>query len=80
MSEKRCEMANECEYTDDPEKGFPKTSQPATRALYAAGYTHLNQLVNVSDDELLKLHGMGPKALWMLREALAKTGNESPER
>jgi hypothetical protein len=74
MSEERREMAKEEPYTDDPEKGFPKTSQPATRALYAAGYTHLSQLADVSDEELLTLHGMGPKALHMLREALRKHG------
>jgi hypothetical protein len=50
---------------------FPKISQPALRALHSAGYDHLEQLVGVTELELSKLHGMGPKALGILREALA---------
>jgi DNA-directed RNA polymerase alpha subunit len=53
---------------------FPKTSKPAERALIKAGYTRLEQLSNVSEAELLKLHGMGPKALERLREALGAKG------
>jgi predicted flap endonuclease-1-like 5' DNA nuclease len=53
---------------------FPKMSAPATRALNNAGYTHLEQLANVSESELLKLHGMGPKAIRILREALEAKG------
>jgi predicted flap endonuclease-1-like 5' DNA nuclease len=49
---------------------FPKIGAPATRALNNAGYTHLEQLANVSEAELLKLHGMGPKAIRILRETL----------
>lgn len=48
--------------------------KPASRALEAAGYTSLEQLTQVSEKELLKLHGMGPKALRVLREALAERG------
>jgi DNA-binding protein H-NS len=36
---------------------------PARRALDAAGYTHLEQLAGITEAELAKLHGMGPKAL-----------------
>lgn len=53
---------------------LPKISAPAQRALAAAGYTHLAQLTAVSEAELLKLHGMGPKALGILRQALAAQG------
>ncbi len=49
-------------------------SQPARRALLAAGYTQLDQLTTVTEGELLKLHGMGPKALRILREALDARG------
>jgi DNA-directed RNA polymerase alpha subunit len=59
---------------DHSESDFPKTSQPAQRALNNAGYTHLEQLTKVSESELLKLHGMGPKALRILREALHAKG------
>ena len=54
---------------------FPtRLAKPAQRALAGAGYTHLEQLTRVSEAELLKLHGMGPKALGQLREALAEKG------
>jgi hypothetical protein len=58
-------MANQSE-TD-----FPKIGQPALRALNNAGYDHLEQLTALTELELSKLHGMGPKALGLLREALA---------
>ena len=43
--------------------GFPdKLSEPAQRALASAGFTRLEELTTVSEAELGKLHGMGPKA------------------
>jgi predicted flap endonuclease-1-like 5' DNA nuclease len=53
---------------------FPKTGRPAERALVNAGYTRLEQLTQVTEADLLKLHGMGPKAIRILREALAERG------
>lgn len=53
---------------------FPKIGSPATRALEAAGYTRLKQLTNVTESELAQLHGMGPKALGLLRDALKAQG------
>ena len=47
---------------------------PATRALTAAGYTDLSQLADVPAAELKKLHGVGPKALRLLQEALEQQG------
>ncbi len=35
-----------------------------------AGYVRLEQLSRVSESELKKLHGMGPKAINLLRNAL----------
>jgi hypothetical protein len=53
--------------------GFPdKLSQPAQRALASAGFTRLEELTTVSEAELGKLHGMGPKAIRQLRDALAE--------
>jgi len=49
-------------------------AKPAHRALAAAGYTRLDQLTRVSEGDVLKLHGMGPKALDQLRRALAARG------
>ena len=53
---------------------FPKTSAPAERALVQAGYSRLKQLTKVTEAELARLHGMGPKALRILRETLDAKG------
>jgi len=45
---------------------------PARRALEGAGYTTLDALVAVRESDLLLLHGMGPKAVGLLREAMAE--------
>jgi DNA-directed RNA polymerase alpha subunit len=47
---------------------------PATRALTVAGYASLEQLAGVPEAELLALHGVGPKALTVLREVMAERG------
>lgn len=52
----------------------PGLSQPAQRALKAAGYTRLEELASVTEAELLKLHGVGPKTIRTLRPALAAKG------
>jgi len=49
-------------------------SKPARRALASAGYVRLDQLTRVGEDEVSKLHGMGPKALEQIRRALASRG------
>ncbi len=55
--------------------GFPGgLSAPAQRALAHAGYTRIEQLADVTEAEILKLHGMGPKSMPLLREALAAKG------
>ena len=48
--------------------------KPANRALEGAGYLRLEQVAEVSEKELMKLHGMGPKAIERLREALFEKG------
>ena len=53
---------------------FPKIGAPATRALEAAGYSRFEQLTKVTEAELAQLHGMGPKALGILRDTLKKKG------
>lgn len=53
---------------------FPKTSAPALRALNEAGFHYLEDLTKVTEKELSQLHGMGPKAVRILREALASKG------
>ncbi|WP_223635738.1 DNA-binding protein [Planococcus sp. 4-30] len=57
------------------EHGFPRSiGKPAQRALLAAGYHRLQDLTSVTEQELLNLHGFGPKALGILRETLAAQG------
>jgi hypothetical protein len=51
----------------------PGIGAPATRALTQAGYTRLEQLTHVTEAELGRLHGVGPRALRLLGEALALT-------
>jgi len=53
---------------------LPKLASPARRALQSAGITRLKQLTEITEDELLQLHGMGPNALGVLREALTASG------
>ena len=49
-------------------------AQPALRALAGAGYFQLDQLTRVTEEELKQLHGVGPKALELLRRALHERG------
>jgi DNA-directed RNA polymerase alpha subunit len=53
---------------------IPKIGGPFNAALTEAGYTHLEQLTEVTAAELLKLHGVGQKGIRMLREAMAEKG------
>jgi uncharacterized protein YdhG (YjbR/CyaY superfamily) len=74
--------------TDQNQNNFPKIGAPATRALEAAGYSRLEQLTKITEAELGQLHGMGPKALGILRETLkekgmsfkAATANDAPKK
>ena len=43
---------------------------PATRALAGIGVTRLSQLAEHRAADLRKLHGMGPRAIAILRQAL----------
>jgi hypothetical protein len=52
----------------------PGLSKPAQRALAAARYTNLEHLTQVSEADLGRLHGIGPKAIKQLRQALAENG------
>jgi predicted flap endonuclease-1-like 5' DNA nuclease len=54
---------------------FPHgTGKVATRELAANGYTRYDQLTTVSAEELLKIHGIGQKAIRILRGELAARG------
>jgi hypothetical protein len=56
------------------ETDLPKLAAPARRALIGAGYTRLEDLTQVKESEIMKLHGMGPNAMQVLRKALQERG------
>jgi len=60
--------------THNTESDLPVFGGPALRELALAGYTRLEHLTKVSEKELLKIHGVGPKAIRILREALQTKG------
>lgn len=53
---------------------LPKIGAPAQRALGSIGITTLKQLTDITEAELLMLHGMGQKAVRILREELKAKG------
>ncbi|MDT4969528.1 MAG: hypothetical protein QOJ64_4265 [Acidobacteriota bacterium] len=56
---------------DDLPAGLAK---PALRALAAGGFTSLERFTRINEGELLKLHGMGPKAVATIRSSLRARG------
>jgi predicted flap endonuclease-1-like 5' DNA nuclease len=52
----------------------PKLAKPAQRALAGADILTIEQLAKWSEKDLMDLHGMGPKAMGQLREALNEKG------
>ncbi len=60
-------------YGNKSKSGIPeKISAPALRALLNAKVEKLSDLRKFTEPQLLKLHGMGPKALTMLKSAMRK--------
>lgn len=56
---------------------LPKAiGKPATRSLLLAGITNLEQVAAHTESQLLALHGVGPRALKILRETLSAAGRE----
>ncbi|MFT3970626.1 MAG: MGMT family protein [Micropruina sp.] len=53
---------------------LPRIGASATRALTALGVVHLEQLLDWSREELLATHGVGPKAVRIIEDALAEHG------
>ena len=56
------------------DRDLPKIGAPATRALVSIGVTHLEQVAERSEAELLVRHGCGPRAIRILKEALTANG------
>ncbi len=60
------------------ESDLPRIGKPATRALAQQGIVRLDQLSAMSEAQLLALHGVGPKAISILRAALGAEGRDVP--
>lgn len=59
----------------DPNYDIPSgIGKPALRALTAAGYRRLDQFTAVTEADLQQLHGVGPKAINVIRSALSARG------
>lgn len=57
-----------------------KLAAPAQRALANAGITTLKQLSKFSEEEILRLHGMGKNAVQKIKEALNDNGLSFTDR
>ncbi|HET6693518.1 MAG TPA: DNA-binding protein [Pedococcus sp.] len=53
---------------------LPRLAAPAARALAADGLTTLEDVVAAGRAHVASLHGMGPRALALLDEAVAAAG------
>ena len=72
--------AKQTEATHPNRAAFPAgVGGPALRALHAAGIRSLSDLEGRTEAELGSLHGMGPRALGILRDALAASGRHFRE-
>ncbi|MCL4869674.1 MAG: hypothetical protein KJ063_11970 [Anaerolineae bacterium] len=70
-----CPTCPVCAAADKPESGFlAPLSAPARSALEQASISTLAELSGYSEREILKLHGVGPKSLPILRQALHEAG------
>jgi predicted RecB family nuclease len=68
-----CPVCPVCEQERKPQQEFLSAlSAPARRALENKGISTLQQLSKFSENEILKLHGMGKTSIPRLREALQK--------
>ena len=60
------------EAVGSPQTEFPRAiGKVAARQLAAHGFTRYDQLTRVTAETLLEIHGVGPKAIAILREELA---------
>lgn len=66
---------------DFPEQigDLPRIGRPANSALLAQGVMTLGEVADFGKKRLLALHGVGPKAIRILTEALEERGIEWAE-
>ena len=53
--------------------------KPALRALAAAGIKSLEDVARANEDDLLALHGVGPRAIRILKAALKTRQSRGPK-
>lgn len=55
-------------------RNLPKIGRPAAQALAQIGVRNVEQLSDYTEAEILALHGVGPKAIRILRPAMEEMG------
>jgi DNA-directed RNA polymerase alpha subunit len=70
-----CKSCPACDKENKPKSGFlSKLSAPARNALVFEGIDTLEKLSNYTEKEILKLHGIGPASLPIMRTYLKEEG------
>lgn len=70
-----CPSCPICDAENKPESGFlAKLSSPARNALVRSGINTLQQLSEYTEKEILKIHGIGPASLPVMRACLEEEG------
>lgn len=70
-----CSSCPVCDKENKPKIGFlSKLSSPARNALVHEGIDTLEELAKFTEKEILKLHGIGPASLPILRSSLNEEG------
>jgi predicted flap endonuclease-1-like 5' DNA nuclease len=69
-----CPTCPTCEGLKAALSPLPKIGAPAIRALTGAGVRTLRDVARWSEQDLLALHGVGPRAVGILRDQLAAEG------
>ena len=70
-----CQSCPTCNKENKPKSGFlSKLSSPARNALLQEGIDTLHKLSQYTEKEILKLHGIGPASLPIMKNHLEKEG------
>ena len=70
-----CSSCPTCDKENKPKSGFlSKLSSPARRALLHEGIDTLQKLSKYNEKEILKIHGIGPASLPIMRKSLEEEG------
>jgi len=70
-----CQSCPTCNKENKPKSGFlSKLSFPARNALLQEGINTLHKLSQYTEKEILKLHGIGPASLPIMKSSLEEQG------